>query len=109
MSKKQTYPTTIDAEVRLLLGLMPEEAKANMAYMSADDRSTLHLGIGQWLRNHLGLWTQKSVLLAATGQSHPDDGSAVIITAHWRPLREDLPRVHCASAASSDRRKSKSN
>ena len=94
MSKTQTYPTTIDAAVRLLVELMPDEAKANIAYMSEDDLSTLHLGIGQWLRNHLGLWTQKSVLLAATGQSHPDDGSAVIITALWHRLREDLPRVH---------------
>jgi len=94
MSKTQTYPTTIDAAVRLLVELMPDEAKANIAYMSEEDLGTLHLGIGQWLRNHLGLWTQKSVLLAATGQPHPDDGSAVIITALWHRLREDLPRVH---------------
>ena len=94
MSKTQTYPTTIDAAVRLLLDLMPDEAKVNIAYMSEDDLGTLHLGIGQWLRNHMGLWTQKSILLAATGQSHPDDGSAVIVTALWRRLREDLPRVH---------------
>ena len=89
-----SLPATVQEAVRLLQGLVPEEEQSRIAMMKQDDLTSLHFGLGQWIRNSLGLWQEDSTLLAATGQSHPDDGSAVIVTALWCRLREDLPRVH---------------
>ena len=94
MSKNQDFPTTIDTAVRLLMGLMPEEEQTKIAYLSESYLPTLHIGLGQWIRNNMGLWKDNPALLEATGQSDPDDASTVIITALWHRLREELPRVH---------------
>lgn len=94
MLKNQDYPTTIDTAVRLIMGLMPEEEQARIAYLSECDLATLHLSLGQWIRNNMGLWKNNLALLEATGQSDPDDASTVIITSLWHRLREELPRVH---------------
>ena len=87
-------PGTVDAAVRLLRGLVPEAEQAKIAYMREDELVTLHLGLGMWIRNNLGLWQGNVALLEATGEAHADDASGVIIRAFWLALREDLPRVH---------------
>ena len=56
--------------------------------------TTRHFGLGQWVRNNLGLWQGNPQLLAATGEGHPDDASGVIIHAFWQRLRDDLPKLH---------------
>jgi hypothetical protein len=65
-----------------------------IAAMKEDELMTLHFGIGQWARNHMGLWGANSVLLTATGEANADDASGVIIRAFWQALRDDLPKVH---------------
>jgi hypothetical protein len=87
-------PATLQEAARLLQGLVPEVEQSRIAGMKEEALTLLHFGLGQWIRNNLGLWQKESALLAATGESHPDDASAVIITALWHRLREDLPRVH---------------
>lgn len=62
--------------------------------MTLDDLMTLHFGLGQWIRNNLGLWGSNPALLAATDKENADDASAVIIRAFWQALRDDLPKVH---------------
>ncbi len=96
MSKFQTpLPSTVDEAVRLLQGLVPESQKTDIAFMSEDELPTLDFGLGQWVRNHLGLWDQTNpALLVATGETHPDGASGVIIRAFWQSLRAELPRVH---------------
>lgn len=91
---QDTFPTTVEAAVRLLQGLVPENEQVKLAAMAEDELMTLHFGLGQWVRNHLGLWGANPVLLAATGENNADDASGVIIRAFWQVLRDDLPKVH---------------
>ena len=91
---QETFPITVEAAVRLLLSLIPESEQSRLATMAQDEMISLHLGLGQWVRNHLGLWGANSVLLSATGQANADDASGVIIHAFWQRLQYDLPKVH---------------
>lgn len=94
MSDKPQWPETVDQAVGVLLGLLPDGAKAKIAAMSQDDLVALHLGLGMWIRNNLGLWSENSALLESAHSQNPDDASVVIIEALWRRLREALPKVH---------------
>ncbi len=88
------HPTSVDAAVRVLQGMIPEDEQAKIAVISEDELTMLHFGLGQWIRNNFGLWQGNPQLLASTGQTHPDDASGVIIHAFWQRLRDDLPRLH---------------
>jgi hypothetical protein len=88
------FTTTVEAAVRLLQGVVPENEQSKLATMAQDEWMTLHFGLGQWVRNHLGLWGANPVLLAATGEANADDASAVIIRAFWQALRDNLPKIH---------------
>jgi hypothetical protein len=87
-------PASVDEAVRLLHRLIPEAEQAGIAAMTQGDLITLHFDLGQWIREHFALWQAHSVLLAATGEPHPDDASSVIILALWQRLREDVSKVH---------------
>jgi hypothetical protein len=87
-------PATVDAAVRLLQGLVPEEEQTRIAFMPEAELPTLDFGLGQWIRNNLGLWGLNSDLLAATGETHADDASGVIVRAFWIALKDELPKVH---------------
>lgn len=88
------FPTTVDAAVRLLLGLVEESEQARIAAMDSDDIYTLHFGLGTWIRNHMGFYAGNAQLLKATGEVEPDDASMVIMRAFWDRLRADLPKIH---------------
>ena len=94
MSDKLQWPETVDQAVGVLLRLLPDGEKAKIAAMSQDDSVALHLGLGMWIRNNLGLWSEKSALLESARAQNPDDASVVIIEALWRRLREETPKVH---------------
>lgn len=87
-------PISVDAAVRVLQGMIPEDEQAKIAKMPEDELPIIHFGLGQWIRNNLGLWQGNTQLLAATGEKHPDDASGVIIRAFWQRLRDDLPKLH---------------
>ena len=88
------FPTTVEAAVRLLQGMVPKIEQTKIAAMAEDELMALHFGLGQWVRNHLGLWGDNAALLQATGEINADDASGVIIRAFWQALRDDLPKVH---------------
>ena len=94
MSEKLQWPETVDQAVGVLLGLLPDGDKAKNPAMSQDDLVTLHLGLGMWIRNNLGLWSGNRALLESARAQNPDDASVVIIEALWRRLREETPKVH---------------
>ena len=79
MSDKLQWPETGDQAVGGLLGLLPDGEKAKIAAMSQDDLVALHLGLGMWIRNNLGLWSENSALLESASAQQPDDASVVII------------------------------
>ena len=88
------YPTTVESAVRLLQGLVPSAEQEKIVRMTVAELAGLHLGLGQWIRNNLGLWGQNMELLEATGERNADDASSAIIRAFWSALRDGLPKVH---------------
>lgn len=94
MPAAEKFPTTIDAAVRVLLGLVPAEELAKITQMSEGDLIDLHFGLGQWIRNNFGLWKENLELMQATGAIDPDDASGVIVKALWQRLQDELPKVH---------------
>jgi hypothetical protein len=91
---QDTFPTTVEATVRLLQGLLPDAEQAAIRVLAEGDLINLHHGLGQWIRNHLGLWGDNQKLLAATGGQTADDASDVIVRAFWMALRKTLPQIH---------------
>lgn len=89
MNEYMQWPETVDEAVDLLLDQLPEGAKAEIAAMSKDDLIGLHMDIGTWIRNNLGLWVGNNApaLLQATQKQHPDDASIAIIEALWKRLQ----------------------
>lgn len=92
--QQDMFPTSVEAAVRLLQGLLPDAEQAAICALAEGDLIKLHHGLGQWVRNHLGLWGNNSKLLAATGKQTADDASDVIIRAFWMALRKTLPQIH---------------
>lgn len=88
------FPATVDAAVRLLLGMVEESEQAKIAAMDSEDIYTLHFGLGIWIRNHMGFYAGNDQLLKATGETEPDDASMVIMRAFRDRLRADLPKIH---------------
>ena len=88
------FPTTVDAAVRLLMGMVEESEQAKIAAMDSDDIYTLHFGLGVWIRNHMGFYAGNAQLLKDTGESEPDEASMVILRAFRDRLRSDLPKIH---------------
>ncbi len=83
-----------DASMPLIAIFLLCLEQARIAYMSEDDLPELHMGLGHWVRNHLGLWGDNTALVAATGEDNADDASAAIVKAFWEQLRGELPKVH---------------
>lgn len=88
------FPTTVDAAVRLLLGLVEESEQTKISAMDSEDIYTLHFGLGVWIRNHMGFYAGNDQLLKATGETEPDDASMVIMRAFRDRLRADQPKIH---------------
>lgn len=88
------FPGTVEAAVRLLIELVPESEQTKIAFMPESELPTLDFGLGQWVRNNLGLWGANPDLLADVGEPHPDEASLVIIRAFWLALKNDLPKLN---------------
>jgi hypothetical protein len=88
------FPTTVDAAVRLLQTMVPDDEQAKIAAMPEDDLINLDLGLGLWIRNNLGFYDGNTRLLRDSGKESPDDASFAIIHAFWQQLRCRLPRIH---------------
>ena len=94
----KSLPTTLDEAVGVLLATLGDKDLSEIAQMSFNDLINLHFGLGQWVRNNLGLWDANSPLMEAirvhSPGTHPDDASTVIIEALWHRLQESKPKVH---------------
>ncbi len=91
---ESSLPATIEQAVRLLKSLIEKGEQDKIAVMPKSDLMMLHMGLGQWIRNTMGLWQGNIRLLAATGQQDPDDASGVIIQAFWQSLHDERSKVH---------------
>ena len=94
----KSLPTTLDEAVGVLLATLGDKDLSEIAQMPFNDLINLHFGLGQWVRNNLGLWDANSALMEAiqvhNPGTHPDDASTVIIEALWHRLQESKPKVH---------------
>ncbi|NMQ06257.1 hypothetical protein E4Q08_13860 [Candidatus Accumulibacter phosphatis] len=88
------WPATIDEAVGVVIATLSDEDKAAISAMAESELTGLHLGLGAWIRNSLGLWSGNRSLLESTGAPNADDASMVIIEALWERLREMVPKVH---------------
>ncbi len=91
---ESSLPATIEQAVRLLKSLLEKGEQDEIAAMPESDLIMLHIGLGQWIRNNMGLWQGNERLLAAIGERDPDDASGVIIQAFWQVLQDERPKVH---------------
>jgi len=91
---ESALPETVEQAVRLIKSLIAKDEQGKIAAMPESGLVMLHMGLGQWIRNTMGLWQGNIRLLAATGQQDPDDASGVIIQAFWQVLQDERSKVH---------------
>lgn len=96
--KQKEWPGTVDEAAGVVLASLSDADKDQIAGMAESDLIGLHVGLGMWIRNNLGLWQGNQALMQSIRQHtpdiHPDDVSMVIIEAVWKRLRELAPKVH---------------
>ena len=98
MSKAENgLPSTVQEAVDAALQRMCKADKTYVAKMGKDEfRPALHHSLGRAIRNEFGLWSGNEALLKACRRKHPDDASAVIVTAIWKSLQKPS-RLKCNS------------
>lgn len=94
MIDQKRWPATIDEAVGVVIATLSDDERASIAALAQSELIGLHMGLGSWIRNNLGLWKGNKSLLESTGAPNVDDASIAIIEAVWRRLREDVPKVH---------------
>ncbi len=72
-------PETVNDAVDLLIRILTDEQKNEIAAFQEGDLIDLHFGLGLAIRNAFGLHDLDSKLLADCGTRHPDDGAGVIV------------------------------
>ena len=78
----------------MVIATRSDNDKATISAMGDLELIGLHMGLGAWIRDNLGLWKGNRPLLECTDAPNADDPSMVIVEAVWRRLREMVPRVH---------------
>jgi len=78
-----SQPKTVNDAVDLLMRILTDEQKNEIAALQEDDLIDLHFGLGLAIRNAFGLHDPNSKLLADCGTKHPDDGAGVVIKQLW--------------------------
>ena len=85
------HPKSIEEAVELLLTELPEKNQQIIRIMGEDQLSSLHLSLGNYIRNGFGLWGSNEELLRACSPDgsfrNADDASAIIIKALWWKLQ----------------------
>jgi hypothetical protein len=84
-------PKSIKEAVQLLLAELSKRDQEAIKGMSEDGLSSLHLSLGNYIRNEFGLWGNNEELLGAccpdVSLRNADDASMVIIKALWWKLQ----------------------
>jgi len=80
-------PETVNDAVDLLMRILTDEQKNEIAALQEDDLIDLHFGLGLAIRNAFGLHDLDSKLLADCGTKHPDDAAGVIIDFLWEKVK----------------------
>ena len=85
-------PTNLKEAIHTLISLL--EATGEIQQFKNVESWELHHGLGRYIRNTWGLWTQSQLFVwfkEQYGITHPDDISSIIIVSTQRHLKgEDL-------------------
>lgn len=86
----ENWPTTVNETIDDLLPRLSALQKSEIRMTSSDNLISLHLSLGQEIRNRYGLWrgNEKLIETACGKPCHPDDASMKIIEAAWNQLRQ---------------------
>jgi len=93
-SHRQLPPLDVDDAVDRLINALPLRDRALIANMSDDELIPHYFTLGNYIRNHFGLWSGNQDLLdacrcAAHDQYlHPDAAAELIIKTLWRTLQD---------------------
>lgn len=79
-------PETVNDAVDLLMRILTDEQKNEIAAYQEDNLIDLHFTLGLSIRNAFGLHDLDSKLLADCGTKHPDDGAGVVVSELWKKL-----------------------
>ncbi len=82
-----SQPKTVNDSVDLLMRILTDEQKNEIAALQEDDLIDLHFGLGLAIRNAFGLHDLDSKLLADCGTKHPDDGAGIVVNELWKRLK----------------------
>jgi hypothetical protein len=81
-------PTTVEGAAEKLLDQLSDwDDLPLLAEMDDVALECLHVTLGPYIRNKLGLWQGNEALLEDCGTSHPDDAYVVILDALVQRLR----------------------
>jgi hypothetical protein len=84
-------PADLDGCFKELDKMLNPQLIREMKSGTEEDMYVCHFGLGKWMRNHWGLWSD-SVLAEyfnTIGISHPDDMSGIILTSYYRYLHNE--------------------
>jgi hypothetical protein len=93
MSESIDIPSNLSECFRQLDKIMSEAEDADWFKSAEEDEAVIqsHHGLGRWIRNNWGLWSQDTKLFeyfTNLGLHHPDDMSSVILTSYHRHLND---------------------
>ena len=98
MLRPEEWPKTVEEAVDQLISSMSEEDKEALRNTPEQDLILFHHGVGTYIRNEFGLWSDNKELLKSCGSRifpesgydeyltmmvDPDDASMEIIEATW--------------------------
>ena len=93
-SQQQLPPMDVDDAVDRLISALPLRDKALIANLSDGELIPHYFSLGNYIRNHFGLWSGNQALLdACRGAAHdqylhPDAAAELIIKSLWRTLQD---------------------
>jgi len=94
ITKSPEPPRTVEQAVERLTTELSLKDKTTIANMAEAELSTLHLNLGEYIRNDFGLWSGNPDLIksccriAGSVNVHQDQASSIIIRELWQQLRE---------------------
>ena len=90
-----SLPETLEEAVAYLIAKLNDDDLRSIAAMEQDEfLMVAHFGLGLWIRNNLGLWSDGPLAKSLAGNDYSlqaDDMSGIILTALWERLQETPP------------------
>ena len=88
MNKIDWVPATVDECMKALTEVLTLDEQAELIKSSQKEFIVYHHGLGRWIRNNWGLWTNGPLFqhMKSLGFRHPDDMSQSLIEEWWRRM-----------------------